>query len=343
MKRVEFKEGFQKSFILNTKSDLNLNWRDFARLLKVNESTLSKSYCFELSTIPYSVFKKITLLITQSKASVLKRYFAYIINDRSVIGRKVLGETKKKFSPINIKFRRKIIDLDCSTVAYSSIDKKKEIVLPEKLTPELAEEIGMHLGDGFLSNQRYDFRLKGNQHTEKEYYKEYIAPLYKKLFNIEVILKDFISSYGFEISSRAIWEFKTKVIGIQSGRKDCISLPEILKVNDQEILASLVRGLFDTDGCISFKSKYGYKKYYPVVEINLISKNLITDIAEILFMLGLNPSISLKSKYGRITLSGISSLKRYEKLVGWRSPKNLNKVSEWKNKYKELYSMADVA
>ncbi len=336
MKRVMFSEGYQQKFILSAKKILKIEWKDFAKKLGINESTLSKSYSFELSSLPYEVFKKIAFMIGEKEEEILKEYKCAIIEQEKIIGRKMIGESKKKIEKINIEFTNNNLKLDSSKVDYSKIDTQKDIKLPAQITPELAEEIGMHLGDGFLSSKKYNYRLKGNQNTEREYYINYIAPLYKKLYDINVKLKDYKTSFGFEISSKAIWEFKTKVLGIESGRKDNISIPEIVKVDNEKILTSLLRGIFDTDGCISFKTKYGYQKYYPVIEIRLLSKKLINDISEILFMLGFKPAVYLKGEYGAIYLSGISTLNRYEELIGWRSPKNLNKVNQWKKDYSWL-------
>ncbi len=54
-------------------------------------------------------------------------------------------------------------------------------------------------------------------------------------------------------------------------------------------------------------------------------------------MLGFNPNVYLDCEYPRISLNGIAALKRYEKLIGWSSQKNLNKLNNWKNRYPELY------
>ena len=66
------------------------------------------------------------------------------------------------------------------------MDLDKKIKIPSVITEDLAEETGMHLGDGFLSAKRYDYRLKGNANDEKEYYINYIAPLFKSLYNIDI-------------------------------------------------------------------------------------------------------------------------------------------------------------
>ena len=62
-KRVVFSKGNQKKFIKDLKGKSNLGWRELSKRLQINESTLSKSYGFELSSIPYEIFKKIVLLL----------------------------------------------------------------------------------------------------------------------------------------------------------------------------------------------------------------------------------------------------------------------------------------
>jgi len=237
---------------------------------------------------------------------------------------------------INITYDNINKELDLSPIDYSRRDLIKKIKFPTKLTPELAEEIGMHFGDGFLSNKRYTYRLKGNINDEKEYYIHYIKPLFKKLYNLDINLKEFGSVYGFEIYSQALCNFKTKVLGIRAGDKLDLYIPEKLKVNNKEILCSFLRGLFDTDGCLTFHTRYGYKKYYPVIELSLYSKKVILEVFDILKMLGFKPGLYKDRNKLKIKINGIKSFKRYEELIGWSSQKNLNKVNYWKNRYPEL-------
>ncbi len=335
-KRVNFLKGNQKKLIKDLKNKLNLNWRNLAEELNINKNTLSKAYTFELCDIPYNTFKEIIKLLGKNEKNILKEYNGKIKDEVLIIGRKCFGEQKKILSPIKIIFKNKNLILNTSRINYSKKDIIKKIKLPKKLTPELAEEIGMQFGDGFLSEKRYDYRLKGNPKDEKEYYIYYIAPLFKKLYNVDLKLKESYQTFGFELYSKAIWEFKTKVVCIKPGRKENIFIPKKLKVNNKEILCSFIRGLFDTDGSLCFKTKYGYERYYPEIGISLISKNLIKEVGEILQMLGFNPGIYFNKKYGRISIYGINALKRYEKLIGWSSQKNLNKLNDWKNRYPQL-------
>jgi len=335
-KRVIFSKGLQSKFIKNIKEKTALSWKELAEKLSVNENSFSKAYRFELCSIPYNLFIKILKLVDENEKKIIKEYDAKIVKEEIVIGRRVLGEQKKILGPVKIKFSNSNLSLDASNVKFSRSDLSKKIKLPTKLTPELAEEIGMHFGDGFLSNKKYDYRLKGNPKDEKGYYTNYIKPLFKELYNIDIKLKESWKSFGFELYSQAIWEFKVKVIGIKPGKKYDLDFPDTLKVNDVEVLGAFLRGLFDTDGSLSFKSKYGYKTYYPAIEISLTSKKLIKNVAEILLMMGFNPWIGFNKNYGRISIYGIRAFKRYGELVGWSSPKNLNKVKNWEEMYPQL-------
>src|SRR3989344_8199138 len=123
------------------------------------------------------------------------------------------ANSRIKIKDTNITFPDKNLRLDVSKVKMSSFDLKKGVRLPTHLTPMLAEEIGIHLGDGFLSSKRYEYRLKGHKIDEKWYYIDYLKYLYKLLYNLEVNIKDYSDTMGFEISSLALWEFKVKVLG----------------------------------------------------------------------------------------------------------------------------------
>ncbi len=332
-KRVKFQNGMQKKFLMDSKTKLNLSWKELANKLNVNLSSLSKSYLFELCDLPYSLFNRTILILNEKEEDSLERYKAVVKKQDFIIGRKVLGEQKKIFSEIKITFKNNNLNLDCSKIEYSRYDISRKIKFPTKMSEDLAEEIGMHLGDGFLSSYRYDYRLKGNPADEREYYNNYIKPLYKKLYNLDIFPKKYEYSFGFEIRSKALWQFKSKVLGIRTGDKNEIYIPELLKINNLPILCSFIRGLFDTDGCLYFRSNYGYKKYYPTITLNLASPKLIKDVGEILSMLGFQPNIYFYKKYSTIRLNGINSLTRYEKLIGWRSEKNLKRIQNWKDRW----------
>ena len=335
-KRVVFPVGKQGLLLKDCRRSLKLTWPQFAKRLNVNRFTLEKAYQYQYCALPFGIFKKICELLEASKKTLKKKYGAKIILLESTIGKKVLGKKITKLPAINIKFVKSAMLFDMSAIESSRYDSVRKLRLPKVLTSALSEEIGIHVGDGFLSSKRYDYRLKGNK-NERAYYDNYIKPLYKKLYNIEINLRNYENTYGFELSSKAIWTFKARILNLVTGVKDNAGVPSVIKVNNLKILTAFIRGVFDTDGYITFKSRYGFKKYYPCISIAMLSQKAIDDIAEILDMLGFKPyKYKDKHGYSHIDLNGYERLERYYALVGWNNKKHLKKVQEWKKLYPEL-------
>ena len=243
------------------------------------------------------------------------------------------GESKIRIKKIKISYTKQVPTLNTTNIQRSRIDILKKIKFPPKLTPLLAEEIGMHLGDGFLPSSKKEYRLKGHKVDEKDYYLKHVKKIYKKLYGINVNIKDYTDTIGFEFSSLALWNFKVKVLGIKPGKKIDLCVPDIVKINDQPILSSFLRGLFDTDGSVAFIVKYGIKKYYPCISIAQKSPKIINDISEILIMLGFSPKVYHYKDHSTLRLNGFSQLEHYKRTIGWSSTKHLKKVKDREEKY----------
>lgn len=182
-------------------------------------------------------------------------------------------------------FMNNKLELNLRGIRFSKRDRDKKIFFPKQMSSELAEETGIHLGDGCMSFNRNYFSVKTNK-TEERYVTNFLFPLYKKLYNIDLKLMRLKSVSGFEFYSQALCEFKNKVLGIPYGEKvERIEVPElILETKDKEIYRAFIRGLFDTDGCVCV-----VKKDYPVISITVNSKKLIEKTAEMLRLLGFIP------------------------------------------------------
>ena len=163
--------------------------------------------------------------------------------------RNVFGSTKK-FRELFIKSPDNYWN-----VSFSWSDIKRGIKIPKNVTNDLAEEIGIHLGDGNLyvytdkgGWKNYQCSITGDLKDESIYHENFIAPLLKKLYNISpVILKRPLkNSVDTRYHSRAIFEFKNKILGLPSGSKKLAKIPLVIFENNQLSKRCLV-GIFDTD------------------------------------------------------------------------------------------------
>jgi len=163
----------------------------------------------------------------------------------------------------------------------------RNISLPEKMTSDLAEEIGLHLGDGSMNyyNGKGLYQLRGHMEDDKSHYSSRIQPLYKKLFDIDVNLRDMPSTgvHGFQIWSNDLVNFKKNILGLPLGPKHDFLIPNIIIEND-EFSKSFLRGYFDTDGCLYLENKRG--KLYPRIEMVSISEKFIKQLENIILRLG---------------------------------------------------------
>ncbi len=222
-----------------------------------------------------------------------------------------------------------------------SSDRMKKVTLPTKMSSDLAEEIGIHIGDGSLSirpkYRHYDYFVCLGIH-EKDYMK-HVLQLIQSLYRIKVkpIERTKDSSLIATISSKKLTLWKLS-LGLPSGDKGQINIPK--SVLDSKFILDCVRGIFDTDGSLTFKKKYKDVHYYPVIKITSKSKILISQIYDITFKLGFTVYTyfdeRMKSSTGTIStehslfISGNKSLEMWMDLIGSRSPVHISKYLIWK-------------
>lgn len=141
-----------------------------------------------------------------------------------------------------------------------------DIKIPE-LTEELAYLCGFILGDGSINirEEKHDYCIQavGNPRDEKEYYDSIIKGLFLTVFNIPIITlshhKD--TTYGFHFSSKKIVQYLVKELQMpQSPKYESLKIPPAF-YSDDKLLIACIRGIFDTDGCVSFKKRHKNNPY----------------------------------------------------------------------------------
>lgn len=212
--------------------------------------------------------------------------------------------------------------------------KKNEFLERNKSKEDLAEIIGIMLGDGCLHKDK-----RGRIHTtiscnklEKEY-----AIYLKELFS------GYFHQYSFQIVN-ATHEFLIRNISTTVGRylvenglkignkiKSEVDIPPWIFEND-EYLRRCLRGLFDTDGCV-------YNKYdnYAQIEFKFHSRHILESTRVAVVRLSFNPTkiqekIEMcKGKKHKAWKFYLSRQKEIEQFLNAIKPKNEKHMKRYQN------------
>jgi len=213
--------------------------------------------------------------------------------------------------------------------------------IPSKISVELAEEVGWHIGDGsmnFYKNRgksRGFYQLRGHIEDDKDHYKKRIKPLFEKLFGIKINIREMPSTrvVGFQIWGNDLINFK-KNLGLPLGYKYEIPIPKVFLSKDN-LKKGVIRGIFDTDGGIYLERKN--KKLYPRLSITTISFSLSEQLLKLFNEIGLRAtrySQLYNRKFNRkrgyiITIRGEEMFHRFMKEISPQNPKHIKKYSNF--------------
>ena len=222
----------------------------------------------------------------------------------------------------------------------------KIIKFPSKITPELAEETGWHIGDGsmnFYKNRKHIgglYQLRGHIEDDKQHYIIRIKPIFKRLYGMDINLREMPSTrvFGFQIWNNDLVKFKQS-LGLKIGPKlDLIIPPAFLKSNG--LKSAVLRGIFDTDGCIYLEKKN--RKLYPRLQITTICKNLADQIGGVFNELGLrarvdNGGLNLRGNRKQsyiVVIRGDEMIHKFMKTIKPNNPKHIAKYSLYQKSFK---------
>lgn len=230
---------------------------------------------------------------------------------------------------------RKFCSLSCSS-GYNRNGLNK-VTLPGK-SKLLAEFIGICLGDGYASGYQVGITLN---FTADRIYILYVENLARNLFpgaTFSVIKRKRENAIDIRINSKTVVTF-LKGMGIISNAKEVPGW--ILK--KEGYTRACVRGLFDTEGSISFKLYKSRKGISVYKQLNFRNANMILMkfVKDSLVNLGLKPTMTMKRS---LYLSNHESIDTYREKVGFSNPKLLEKsfikdlssYAIWKTEYDVL-------
>lgn len=218
---------------------------------------------------------------------------------------------------------------------------KQQLILPTQLSEALAEETGIHIGDGSMSLSRsggknhWEYVHSTHLLDDKEH-SLYVKKLMKKLYNLEPYEKIQKTCMMLVYTRRDLVLFKKK-LGLPMGKKNDIRIPNWI-LNNECFMKTCVRGIVDTDGCLRFRKPFkGKLQTYPELKVTNKSKILIEQLKDIFNVFGLTSSIYKEKISERkpnpiynLNLCGVKNLNKYVVQIGFSNNKHLNKYLFWK-------------
>ncbi len=234
---------------------------------------------------------------------------------------------------------------DTSKTQFSPQDVTRGLKLPSRVTAELAEETGIHIGDGSMSisycrntpEHRYEIS-SGNY--DMRYIQYHVIPMMQKIYGILPRIQQKENYFQTCYNSKGLVQFKHFIIGLPTGNKaKTITIPKIIL--NSSFVTRCIRGITETDGTLTFKKRHKDVYYYPYIRIDMASKPLIEQLEYLLKKLGIRFSTLydyLVKSHGafkdtmhhQIFVSGKKNVLDWEKKIGFSNPRNLDRLNFWK-------------
>lgn len=323
--RLDLLKSIQKDFLEKSRDRLALSNREFASLLGISNRTLTdwKRGKFLLpEKAAKFLYKKSGVKIPPSKTL---NQFWYTKKG----ARKGGIAMYKKYRSIGDPEKRRKSWWDWWNKVGKFENRKifeRKVISKPKFSVDLAEFVGIVLGDGGLTKNQLTISL--NRETDKDYI-VYVENLTKKLFSVQPSLrprKQFLVT-NIVVSRTELVDF-CKNTGLKVGNKvrQGVDIPQWVK-DKKAFMSACVRGLVDTDGSV-FKHKYrsnGKVYKYTKIDFSSSSKPLMNSVFAFLKTLGLRPRIVKDGK--KLRIESVDTVKKYMGVIGTSNKKHLNRYN----------------
>lgn len=316
--RYKLPLGVQKKYLSDVEMDIRFSPKKLSEIFGISERSYRswKNECVPISVRAVSTIEKISLIP-----------FPYSKDEALAAWRTSVSERAKKGGFARLE---KYGDLGTregrakgGKIALEILRKKglipalKPFCKPSKYTKELAEFVGIMLGDGHLASGQWSITLNSIADSA---YCDFVMRFVKELFGFSpgcYKRKDCNANvlYGGGIEQTKYLE----EIGLKVGHKVRlqIAVPAWI-LRDPEYRISCLRGLLDTDGGV-FIHRYlvaGKKYEYKKLSFANCSVPLINFVYESLSMLQLQPRLRMQESTKRVWIYGEKKTLEYLDKVG---------------------------
>ncbi len=212
-----------------------------------------------------------------------------------------------------------------------------------KITPELAELIGLIIGDGHIAyntdKRIYRLTISGDVKEDKKYFKKISNVIFKitnrrpKIRKRKVIVRGVHkgNSLVLYIDYKKFMEYLINKLELTYGSDKAFKVIIPNKFLNWNYSKYILKGIFESDGSLYFsKSKVIKYPSYPRLEIRTSSRRLAYQIFEILKKRNYRIQI-MKTKYNnfKVYLSGEEMLNKWINEIGFSNINTMTKHKLW--------------
>jgi len=328
MTRAVLADGEQIAFLEAVKSALGVRWDELAELCGVDRRTLF-NWRQEQHLIPYATLLSLTALSHVPVPSIQQLILEENWHSRAGVAGAVVSqqthgnpgtpEGRRLGGLLSGLHRREHLEISQRPTTAKHVDR------PEP-SPQLAELIGVLLGDGHLSE--YSATVYLSRQHEREY-AEFVAGLFQEVFGLEPTTRiDFLkSTCAVQVNSVRLVAVLQE-LGLRIGNKveHQIGVPVWVLESDERVQAC-VRGLMDTDGGPYLHSYQSGGRTYSYVKLNFSnhSRPLLEDMQAMLFRLGFSPASDGETK---VVLNRQADVTRYYAEIGTHNPHQAERMRQ---------------
>jgi len=294
--RIILKKGFQKNLVSLAKK--GLTWRGLAKKLELSEGYIRNELLKEKTTLAEETYKKL--------CEIAKKDYKNLVIKR-------LDENWGK-----------------SKGGKNSGSFREPRILVKKTSKELAELVGIILGDGniWCKNGGYYYtRIGGDLVKDREYLINYVKPLFEKLFKKQMHILEQKKELSLSIGNKDIVH-TLKHFGLKEGSKikNNVKIPPWIFYS-KEYIESCIRGLIDTDGSVC--SITG--RNYPYIWFSCNVPNLRNSFDRAMKMLGIKTSRwnIRKDRTPDIYIGSKEMINKYIKTISFKNSRHLTKIRKY--------------
>lgn len=201
----------------------------------------------------------------------------------------------------------------------------RKLVLRPEFSTQLAEFVGIMLGDGHIDH--YQIMVALSSEVDQEY-ADFVKSLIEELFGIRVSLSLRVKAKCVVLTASSVELVEyLEAIGLVRGNKvtQQVAIPDWVMC-DRDYSLACVCGLFDTDGSVFLEKHHinGAQYCYPRMAFVNMSVPLRNGAREILQENGIDARIYAERN---VTIGRFTDMEKYFRIIGSNNPKHLRRFA----------------